>query len=58
VILTAHSALYMHQNTGVLGFENGPEFNIELDSCTFASNTAGTMVSSIRTAFVSLQGAA
>ena len=43
---------------GVIVLNNGPDLNAEFDSCTFASNTAGTYVSSIRTAIASLQGAA
>jgi hypothetical protein len=37
----------------VIGIYNAPDLNMEFDSCTFASNTAGADVSSFRTAFVS-----
>jgi hypothetical protein len=43
---------------GAIYLGNGPDLNAEFDSCTFASNTAGTGVSSIRAAFASLQRAA
>jgi hypothetical protein len=43
---------------GAILLSNGPDLNAEFDSCTFASNTDGATVSSIRAAFASLQGAA
>jgi hypothetical protein len=42
----------MYQLGGAIVLNNGPDLNAEFDSCTFASNTAGTNVSSFRSIYV------
>jgi hypothetical protein len=39
---------HVYQKVGAIKLSNGPELNAEFDSCTFASNTAGSDVSSLR----------
>jgi hypothetical protein len=58
VQFTAFVANSAATTAGAIWLDNGPDLNAEFDSCTFASNTAGTKVSKIRAAFVSLQGTA
>jgi hypothetical protein len=38
----------VYQYAGAISLLNTPELNAEFDSCTFASNTAGAEVSSLR----------
>jgi hypothetical protein len=55
VRFTAFVANFANVYGGAVSLWSNPDLNAEFDSCTFASNTAGTEVSSIRAAFASLQ---